>query len=163
MSLYEGTNSGALPSVHVALPAVTGQLPPVGYDIFPIFKKGSVRDAAIYSPMSLSCVPCKLLEHIPCSHVHAHLSKDSTLMQLDYGFCKSHSCVNSTGPDSMEGKTLCFDKVKVFDKVPHQRLNNRLHIYRSHGEKATWIGALLDDRIQQVVVDGSHSDPSPVK
>ena len=37
--------------------------------ISPVFKKGSVLDAANYRPVSLTCVACKLLEHIVVKHM----------------------------------------------------------------------------------------------
>ena len=36
-------------------------------NICPLFKKGDRSLARIYRPVSLTCIPCKLLEHIVCS------------------------------------------------------------------------------------------------
>ena len=42
-------------------------------NICPLFKKGDTSIACNYRPVSLTCVPCKLLEHIICSNIMAHL------------------------------------------------------------------------------------------
>ena len=42
-------------------------------NICPLFKKGDRPLACSYRPISLTCVPCKLLEHIVCSNIMAHL------------------------------------------------------------------------------------------
>ena len=42
-------------------------------NICPLFKKGDRSLACNYRPVSLTCVPCKLLEHIVCSNIMAHL------------------------------------------------------------------------------------------
>ena len=42
-------------------------------NICPLYKKGDRALACNYRPVSLTCVPCKLLEHIVCSNIMAHL------------------------------------------------------------------------------------------
>ena len=41
-------------------------------NICPLFKKGDRALACNYHPVSLTCMPCKLLEHIICSNIMAH-------------------------------------------------------------------------------------------
>ena len=43
-----------------------------GY-VSPIFKRVAVWEAENYRPVSLTCIPCKILEHIICSHLRRHL------------------------------------------------------------------------------------------
>ena len=40
-----------------------------------LFKKNDRSLACNYRPVSLTCVPCKLLEHIVCSNIMAHLDE----------------------------------------------------------------------------------------
>ena len=47
-----------------------------------------------------------------------------------------------------------LDFAKVFDKVPHHRLLNKLRTYGIGGDVENWIQAFLNERTQQVVVDG---------
>ena len=48
-------------------------------NICPLFKKGDMSLACNYRPVSLTCVPCKLLEHIVCSNIMAHLDEHRLL------------------------------------------------------------------------------------
>ena len=60
-------------------------------NFFPLFKKiGSL--ACNYRPVSLTCVPCKLLEHIVCSNIMAHLDEHRHLSENQHAFIKWHSC-----------------------------------------------------------------------
>ena len=44
-------------------------------NICPLFKKSDGSLACNYRPVSLTRVPCKLLEHIVCSNIMAHLDE----------------------------------------------------------------------------------------
>ena len=44
-------------------------------NISPLFKNGDRSLACSYRPVSLTCVDCKLLEHIVCSNIMAHLDE----------------------------------------------------------------------------------------
>ena len=44
-------------------------------NICPVFKKRDRSLACNYRPVSVTCVPCKLLEHIVCSNIMAHLDE----------------------------------------------------------------------------------------
>ena len=54
--------------------------------IAPAFKKGSICLAENYPPISLTCVCCKILEHILCSHVHKHLNIHNILTLYNTAF-----------------------------------------------------------------------------
>ena len=45
-----------------------------------------------YRPVSLTCVPCKLLEHIVCSNIMAHLDEHKLLSDRQHALRKGHSC-----------------------------------------------------------------------
>ena len=47
---------------------------------------------ADYRPVSLTCVPCKLLEHIVCSNIMAHLDEHRLLSEKQHAFRKWHRC-----------------------------------------------------------------------
>ena len=40
----------------------------------------------------LTCVPCKLLEHIVCSNIMAHLDEHKFLSDRQHAFRKGHCC-----------------------------------------------------------------------
>ena len=56
------------------------------------FKKSDRSLACNYRPVSLTCVPCKLLKHIVCSNMLAHLDKYKLLSDRQHAFRKGHSC-----------------------------------------------------------------------
>ena len=88
----------------------TGQIPDdwtVAF-VYPIFKKGNRNLPVNYRSVSLTSVPCKIMEHIICSHVRDHLDKHSVLTSLQHGFREAHSCETRTpyhpaGPPVLEG------------------------------------------------------------
>ena len=61
-------------------------------NICTLYKKGDRALAYNYRPVSLTCVPCKLLEHILCSNIIAHLDKYKLLSDRQHAFRKRHSC-----------------------------------------------------------------------
>ena len=61
-------------------------------NISPLFKKGDRPLACNYRPVCLSCVPCKLLEHIVCSNIMAHLDEHKPLSDKQHALRKWYSC-----------------------------------------------------------------------
>ena len=134
----------------------TGQLPEVWRRAYvsPIFKSGTVSAAENYRPVSLTCIPCQLLEHIFCSHIRSHLDRYGALSPANHGFRKKYSCETQlllTVQDLLTRKNKTntqvdigvLDFAKAFDKVPHWRLMSKLRLYGIHGEAARWIQAFL--------------------
>ena len=119
----------------------TGSLPTDwrNANISPIFKKGDKHTAANYRPISLTCVGCKLLEHITCRHVLKHLERNKILTPLQHGFCSGHSCESQliiTMHDIIKSFDIkkqvdleILDFSKAFDTVPHHKLLHKLTSY----------------------------------
>ena len=59
----------------------TGKLPDdwKSANVVPVFKKGNTSMAASYRPISLTCVSCKIMEHIITSNVMRHASTHNIL------------------------------------------------------------------------------------
>ena len=57
---------------------------------------------------------------------------------------------------------LILDFSKVFDKVPHKRLNYKLNWYVIQEDTLEWITHFLSSKSQRVVLDGATSDSAPV-
>ena len=72
----------------------TGELPTewTQAKVAPIFKKGSKLQAVNYRPVSLTCITCKIFEHIICKHILAHLEDHTILIDLQHGFRSGRSC-----------------------------------------------------------------------
>ena len=77
-------------------------------NISPLFKKRDRSLACNYRPVSLTCVPCKLLEHIVCSNIMAHLDEHKLLSDKRHAFRKWHSCETQLA-------TVINDWAKILD------------------------------------------------
>ena len=122
-------------------------------------------------PLLVLC--CKILEHIVCSSIYAHLDENKILSDVQHGFRKKRSCetqliitvddlaqiLNSVGGQA-DVKFLDFSK--AFDKVPHCRLCEKLSFYGIRGPLLTWIRDFLTNRTQCVMLNSQSSQLSNV-
>ena len=71
-----------------------GELPHdwLNANITSVFKKGDRHSPENYRPISLTSVPCKILEHVIYSHLMEHLQRNNILTNLNHGFRKGYSC-----------------------------------------------------------------------
>ena len=60
----------------------TGQLPKDWTRVSPLFKKGNKSDPANYRPISLTCILCKVMEHMVASNFTRHLNENHILYEL---------------------------------------------------------------------------------
>ena len=135
--------------------------------ITPVFKKGQRNLAENYRPVSLTCVSCKLFEHILCTHIRGHLDKHGVLTPFNHGFRAKHSCESQLLTTTHDFFTMLdkhsqvdvavLDFSKAFDTVPHRRLLRKLEHCGINGHIHKWIGNFLCDRTQCVMVDGTKS------
>ena len=119
----------------------------------PLFKKGDRSLASNYRPVSLTCIPCKLLEHIVCSNIMAHLDEHELLSDRQHAFRKWHSCetqlttVINDWTKILDKKgqvdTFILDFEKAFDTPPHELLKSKLFSYGIGGTTLNWINAFL--------------------
>ena len=58
----------------------------------PIFKTGNRSDPANYRPVSLTSIPCKMLEHIIHINIMRHLKLYKVLNDEQHGFRRGRSC-----------------------------------------------------------------------
>lgn len=152
----------------------TGQLPAewIKANVMPVFKKGDKTLAANYRPISLTCILCKVLEHVLASNIVKHLDEQGVLYDLQHGFREKRSCetqlvmlVEDRTRGASVGKQtdlILLDFSKAFDKVNHSKLLWKLHSYGIRGRVLSWIKAFLGNRSQRVVIDGEESDSIPV-
>ena len=134
--------------------------------ITPVYKKGDKCVASNYRPVSLTCVSCKLLEHILCSQISDYLDRHNILSPYQYGFRKKLSCESQllvTTHDLLkrldkreEVDVAILDFSKAFDVVPHARLIRKLRLYGIQGHTLQWI-SFLRGRTHSVMVDGVRS------
>ena len=141
-------------------------------NIASIFKKGSKSDPANYRPVSLTCVCCKLMEHILDSQLMKHLSTNSIITDYQHAFRSNRSCetqliatIHDLAEAHNDNKTCdiaILDFSKAFDVVPHRRLLQKLNYYGIRNKTVKWIESFLTNRHQRTVVNGKSSDWMPV-
>ena len=153
----------------------TGQVPDdwKKANITPVFKKGSRTAACNYRPISLTSVPCKIMEHIIFHHMMAHLDTHRILVDFQHGFRKGYSCetqlitiiekVARNLDRKLQTDMLLLDFSKAFDTVPHHRLLHKIYHYGIRGNLNLWIESWLTERSQTVVTNGACSTPTKVK
>ena len=140
--------------------------------ISPIFKKGDPLQPANYRPVSLTSIPCKVLEHIIFSHIMKHNDTNKFLCSNQHGFRKKRSCTSQLVNiiDSLSSNLdLCIqtdvvflDLAKAFDKVNHKCLLRKIDNYGIRNNIYYWIESFLGNRTQQVQVEGALSHPADV-
>ena len=141
-------------------------------NISPLFKKCDRSPACNYRPVSLTCVPCKLLEHIVCSNIMAHLDEYKLLSDRQHAFRKGHSCktqlttVINDWAKILDNRgqvdIFILDFEKAFDTPPQELLKSKLFSYGIGGKTLKWTDSFLCLRKQRVVVNGEKSDWAPV-
>ena len=132
----------------------------------------SRKSPANYRPVSLTCIPCKIFEHVLYSSIYKYLEANSILCAPQHGFRKNCSCetqfvttIHDIATHLNSGNqvdVLFLDFSKAFDKVPHKRLLYKLNYYGICGPYLEWIEQFLTDRTQQVVVENKFSALTPV-
>ena len=152
----------------------SGELPVdwLSANISAAFKKGNRHLPENYRPISLTSIPCKILEHIICSHLHKHFENHKILTNLNHGFRSGFSCETqllTTANDLLQSfdqnkqvDVAIFDFSKAFDTVPHQKLLHKLSSYGVHGTTLSWLTSFLTKRTMRVVLEGSASESTSV-
>ena len=141
--------------------------------VTPVFKKGEKYDPINYRPVSLTSVPCKILEHIVVSNMMTFFEDNKILCNQQHGFRKGRSCesqllefVEEVSVGLEEGITtdvVVMDFAKAFDRVNHSLLTHKLAQYGVQGLVNNWISNFLAERSQCVVVEGERSGPISVR
>ena len=142
-------------------------------EVVPIFKKGCKQIPANYRPVSLTAVPCKVLESIIRDRIMSHMVSTLQLHNAQHGFRPKRSCATqllATLDDWSKAiergdpvDAIYLDFSKAFDTVPHKRLLCKLQAYGIGGKLLRWIESFLTDRKQRVVLNGRESSWAPVK
>ncbi|XP_071491883.1 uncharacterized protein [Diadema antillarum] len=107
------------------------------------------------------------LLHVVLSHISKHVSRYNIFVNEQHGFrqkLSTNTQLISATHDwahtlQCRGQTdvAFLDFQKAFDRVPHCHLETKLKFYGITGDTLRWTMALLSDRQQAVIVNGSRS------
>ncbi len=137
-------------------------------NVAPIYKKGPKGDPGNYRPVSLTSVPCKILESLIKDKLMEHLIQNKLIKDTQHGFIPGKSCatnltlfMDTVTKATDEGKAvdiIYLDFAKAFDKVPHQRLLTKLRAKGVDAQTVKWIESWLSNRTQNVNIQGESRD-----
>ena len=142
----------------------TSTLPRIWKDanITPIFKKGKKTDPSNYRPISLTALPCKILEKIIKNQMMSHLTNNNLISPQQHGFVNNKSCdtnlletldiITETLNRGFSVDLAFLDFAKAFDKVSHSGLLVKLEAFGFDQLIIKWVEAFLNDRRQRVVL-----------
>ena len=129
-------------------------------NITPVHESGAADSVKNYRPISLTSIPCQILEHIVLRNLLAKV--DRRLPNKQHGFwrglsCKTQLCATlndilSSVDRHKSVHAAVLDFSKAFDRVPHTLLM----------EKLSMIHSFLHGRSQRVILNGRKSSSLPV-
>ena len=120
--------------------------------------------ASNYRPISLTLIPCKIMERLIRNAMIKHLLDNNLLNPNQHWFSPGKSCATNLLEtldiitDAMESR---FDVVlallaKAFDKVSHSLLLVKLKAYGFDKNTCMWIEAFLSNRKKRIVLGEHH-------
>lgn len=135
--------------------------------VVPIYKAGDPYSPYNYRPVSLTCISCKLMEHILYKHISVYIEEHNILSTRQHGFRQGFSTVTQlTGfhydlakgmDDSIQTDVIFIDFAKAFDTIPHKKLLSKLYAILNNLKIIKWLQSYLSYRKQFVQIGNSHS------
>ena len=133
-------------------------------NVTPIFKNEDPSSVSNYCPISLTCIPCKILETIVCNYIIDSLLEQNVITSRQHDFMRGHStysqlleCVNiwaSTFERNVPVHVLYIDFKKAFDSASHKKVISNRNAYGLSLNIVNWISAFLSNRSQQEWING---------
>jgi len=140
--------------------------------VTPVFKKGNRTDVKNYRPISLTCVPCKVMEAIVRDKITNFLSASGIVSPNQHGFMARRStvtqllsCLNHWSDALDNGKCIdvaYLDFASAFTSVSLTKLTNILHQIGLRDPLLQWVNCFLSGRLQSVRVDSCLSEAKEV-
>lgn len=134
----------------------------------PVFKSGDRMLFTNYRPVSLTCVCCKVFEHVIAKQMAIFLETNGLICRQQHGFRQGLSTLSqlietlhdfAAAVDNREQvDVICIDFAKAFDKVSHHKLLFKLKRTGVNENILKWIEAYLTNRKQLVRIDGFESE-----
>ena len=139
--------------------------------VVPVCKKGDRSTSLKYRPISLTSICSKLMAHIVHSNIMKHLHSHNILTDNQHGF-QRRSCeiqliitigdLANTLNNKEQFDVILLDFAKAFEKVPNRRLLQKVEKCGVRGNILKWITSFLQNRTQQMVLEGQSSAPTSV-
>ena len=135
--------------------------------VVPIPKTKNCSDLNNFRPISILSVLSKPIEkHIHVT-IYEFLEQHKLFHELQSGFRKGHSCNTALTSmcdswlSSINESLICgaifLDFRKAFDLVNHQILGQKVNLYTNNKNTSDFITSFLNDRSQQVLLNGEYS------
>ena len=129
--------------------------------------KGSHTGPSNYRPISLTCICCKVFEHIIVPSISQHTNCLNLICKEQHGFRKNHLCemqlieiVNDLSHSlnsARQTDLLHLDLSKAFNNVSHSHLLYKQSYYGITGNLPNWINDFFKGRVQQVLLQNDKS------
>ena len=137
-------------------------------NVVPLHKSGSVNYILNYRPMSLCSITCKTLEKIVKNKLCQHICTHGLQSPTQHGFWEKRSRVTQVSTlfhhwsETLDNPpridTIFLAWSRVFDKVDHQLLLQKLHKFGVCGNTLQWMSCCyLTNRRQRVTFKGPCS------
>lgn len=140
--------------------------------VVPLHKSGNTHCPNNYRPISLTSIPCKLMEHVIYCHIVSFLETNSFFSIHQHGFRKNYSCETQllaftndlfSAMDCLITVDCIFiDFSRAFDTVSHTLLLYKLSKLNLDPNILKWIECFLSNRTQFVTANEHNSPHCPV-
>ena len=136
-------------------------------NIVPIHKKNAKNKVENYRSISLTSVPCKVMESIVADHITSFLFRNNKISEAQHGFLRRRSTVTqlllslNLVTEALDRSEYCdifyLDIVKAFNSVSHTKLFLIFESFGIRGKLFAWLTEYLNGRTQRVVINGKFS------
>ena len=123
-------------------------------------------------PIPLTCISCKLLEHILASNMMKQLESNNILFEFQHGFRANRPCESQiifrihqltyNKDKNIQTDLMIMNFTKAFDTVLHKRILYKLKYYGMSQQAINQITSFLSNRIQTVILENTTSEKLPV-
>lgn len=139
--------------------------------VSPTFKKGLRSDPHNYRPVTQCSAVSSVFERILVSHISHFIARNKLMDSRQHGFIQRRSTCTQllhmvqdwasyiNARDNFH--CIYFDQKSAFDKVPHDRLLNKLADLGLHHKTVSWCRSFLRERVFIVKINDKFSAPSP--
>ena len=140
--------------------------------VTPIHKGGSRGIPANYRPVVLTSFLIKIFEKIVKAKIFEYLHQNTIIKSKQHAYLLGKSCLSNLInhyeqildilEEGKNADVVYLDFAKAFDKVDHGLLLHKLKLCGIGGKVGIWIHSFLDNRHQQVAVNGTLSERSRI-